>query len=93
MLDVLILQIKTGNEGLNLQEYSEVYFVTPNWNPKVEEQAIARCHRLGQTKKVSVFRFVMNSFDEQSKTQNIEMYSEFVQNEKRDIESSINKIK
>mgnify|MGYP005647224549 CR=1 FL=1 len=88
-LDVLILQIKTGNEGLNLQEYSEVYFVTPNWNPKVEEQAIARCHRLGQTKKVNVFRFVMNSFDEQLKTQNIEMYSEFVQNEKKDMESSI----
>jgi len=88
-VDVLILQIKTGNEGLNLQEYSEVYFVTPNWNPKVEEQAIARCHRLGQTKKVNVFRFVMNSFDDQLKTQNIEMYSEFVQNEKRDMESSI----
>jgi SNF2 family DNA or RNA helicase len=88
-VDVLILQIKTGNEGLNLQEYSEVYFVTPNWNPKVEEQAIARCHRLGQTKKVNVFRFVMNSFDEQLKTQNIEMYSEFVQNEKIDMESSI----
>ena len=88
-LDVLILQIKTGNEGLNLQEYSEVYFVTPNWNPKVEEQAIARCHRLGQKKKVSVFRFVMGSFDDELRTKNIEMYSEFIQQEKREIEDRL----
>ena len=88
-LDVLILQIKTGNEGLNLQEYSEVYFVTPNWNPKVEEQAIARCHRLGQKKKVSVFRFVMGSFDDELRTKNIEMHSEFVQQEKREIENKL----
>ena len=58
--DVLILQIRTGCEGLNLQEYSDVYFVTPHWNPAVEEQAIGRCHRIGQTKRVRVFRFVMN---------------------------------
>jgi len=85
----LILQIKTGNEGLNLQEYSEVYFVTPNWNPKVEEQAIARCHRLGQKKEVSVFRFVMGSFDDELRTKNIEMYSEFIQQEKREIEDRL----
>jgi SNF2 family DNA or RNA helicase len=49
--DVLILQIQTGCEGLNLQEnYSEIYFVSPHWNPAVEEQAIARCHRIGQQK-------------------------------------------
>jgi SNF2 family DNA or RNA helicase len=59
--DVLLLQIRTGCEGLNLQEYSDVYFVTPHWNPAVEEQAIGRCHRIGQTKRVRVFRFVMNN--------------------------------
>jgi SNF2 family DNA or RNA helicase len=85
-IDVLIIQIKTGNEGLNLQEYNEVYFITPHWNPQVEEQAIARCHRLGQKKKVNVFRFVMNGFDEDMKTQNIEMYSEIIQQNKREIE-------
>ena len=81
-LDVLILQIKTGNEGLNLQQYNEVYFVTPEWNPKLEEQAIARCHRIGQTKQVHVFRFIMDSFDEKQKTNNIEMYTETVQENK-----------
>jgi hypothetical protein len=58
--DVLLLQIQTCCEGLNLQEfYSEIYFVTPHWNPSVESQAIARCHRMGQTKPVHVFRFLM----------------------------------
>ena len=61
--DVLILQIQTGCEGLNLQEhYSEVYFVSPNWNPAVEEQAVARCHRIGQKKNVNVYRFEMVPF-------------------------------
>jgi len=88
-LDVLILQIKTGNEGLNLQEYNEVYFVTPNWNPKVEDQAVARCHRLGQKKEVSVFRFVMNSFDNELKTKNIEMHTESIQTNKIEVESNV----
>lgn len=60
--DVIILQIQTCCEGLNLQDkYSEVYFISPHWNPAVEDQAIARCHRIGQKKEVSVFRFVMSS--------------------------------
>jgi SNF2 family DNA or RNA helicase len=63
--EVLILQIQTCCEGLNLQEhYSEVYFVSPHWNPAVEEQAIARCHRIGQKKEVVVHRFAMESFDQ-----------------------------
>ena len=63
--DALILQIQTGCEGLNLQEYySEIYFVSPHWNPAVEDQAIARCHRIGQTKSVNVFRFHMQPFDQ-----------------------------
>ena len=59
---VLILQIRTCSEGLNLQSYSDVYFVSPHWNPCVEDQAIARCYRLGQTSQVRVFRFYMSDF-------------------------------
>lgn len=88
-LDVLILQIKTGNEGLNLQKYNEVYFVTPDWNPKMEEQAIARCHRIGQKKQVYVFRFVMRSFDEMNKTRNIDMYTETIQEHKIGIDTKV----
>jgi superfamily II DNA or RNA helicase len=61
-IDVLILQIQTCCEGLNLQQFSEVYFVSPDWNPSVEDQAVARCHRFGQTEPVVVFRFVMAPF-------------------------------
>jgi SNF2 family DNA or RNA helicase len=57
---VIIIQIQTGCEGLNLQDYfNEVYFVSPNWNPCIEDQAIARCHRIGQQKKVFVYKFEM----------------------------------
>jgi SNF2 family DNA or RNA helicase len=61
--EALVLQIQTGCEGLNLQEnYSEIYFISPHWNPAVEDQAIARCHRIGQTKPVYVQRFEMSPF-------------------------------
>ena len=60
--DAIILQIQVGCEGLNLQQnYSEVYFVSPHWNPSIEDQAIARCHRIGQLNNVSVFRFTMDT--------------------------------
>lgn len=63
-IDVLIIQIQSGNEGLNLQNnFSEIYFVSPNWNPFIEDQAIARCHRIGQENNVEVFKFEMQGFD------------------------------
>lgn len=87
--EVLILQINTGCEGLNLQEnYSEIYFVSPHWNPCVEEQAVARCHRIGQTKPVFVKRFKMSGFvDHEQKQQpiNIDMHVSHVQDAKREI--------
>jgi SNF2 family DNA or RNA helicase len=62
--EALILQIQTGCEGLNLQEnYSEIYFTSPHWNPAIEDQAVARCHRIGQKNKVYVERFEMSKFD------------------------------
>ena len=63
--DALVLQIQTGSEGLNLQEhYSEIYFIAPHWNPAIEDQAIARCHRIGQKNPVDIFKFGMNGFTE-----------------------------
>lgn len=68
--DVLILQIQTGCEGLNLQEnFSEIYFVSPHWNPAIEDQAIARCYRIGQTRPVVVYRFVMEELRIQEEDQ------------------------
>jgi SNF2 family DNA or RNA helicase len=86
--DALILQIQTGCEGLNLQDnYSEIYFVSPHWNPSVEDQAIARCHRIGQTKPVYVKRFEMAKFDRDEgqtmDTVTIDSYVSTVQDKKR----------
>jgi len=95
--EALILQIQTGCEGLNLQEkYSEIYFISPHWNPAVEDQAIARCHRIGQTKPVYVERFEMNAFpsreeiiEEQIETVTVDNYVGGVQDVKRYIASRI----
>jgi SNF2 family DNA or RNA helicase len=91
--DVIILQIQTGCEGLNLQKYfSEIYFVSPHWNPAVEDQAIARCHRIGQELEVNVFRFEMEGFDKMDdqvfKPITLEKYVNRVQGSKRDIANS-----
>ena len=83
--DVLILQINTGCEGLNLQQFNEIYFISPHWNPAVEDQAIARCYRIGQKKTTEVFRFVMGGFDGDEETTTLDQYSVEVQNVKRDV--------
>jgi len=91
--EVLILQIQTGCEGLNLQEnYSEIYFISPHWNPAIEDQAIARCHRIGQTKDVFVQRFEMSSFfDPDILTRTVDNYVQAVQVNKRNIANEIYK--
>ena len=86
--DVLILQIQTGCEGLNLQQFKEVYFVSPHWNPAIEDQAVARCHRIGQDAAVDVFRFTMKNFG--SSTVNIEAHSTNLQETKREIVETFN---
>jgi SNF2 family DNA or RNA helicase len=89
--EVLILQIQTGCEGLNLQEkYSEIYFVSPHWNPAVEDQAIARCHRIGQTKDVKVYRFNMENFDiTNNNEKTLDNHILRVQGDKRTIADSV----
>ena len=61
-VDILLAQIKMCREGLNLQDhYSEAYFPSPNFNPATEQQAIARCWRMGQQKEVHVFRYILGA--------------------------------
>ena len=55
---VLLLSLKAGGVGLNLTAASRVHILDPWWNPSVEEQAMDRVHRLGQTKAVTVRRYV-----------------------------------
>jgi hypothetical protein len=56
---VFVVSLKAGGLGLNLTAASLVILCDPWWNPSVEEQAIDRCHRLGQTRAVEVVRLVV----------------------------------
>lgn len=61
---VLFIGYKTGSEGLNVQSANHVIFLEPWWCPAVQDQAIARAHRMGQTKDVHVYDLVVeNSLD------------------------------
>ncbi|KAL4512333.1 hypothetical protein ABPG72_005335 [Tetrahymena utriculariae] len=55
---VFMISLKAGGVGLNLVKANHVLMVDPWWNPAVEEQAIERCHRIGQKKEVFVTRFI-----------------------------------
>ncbi|MDE0319390.1 MAG: SNF2-related protein [Acidimicrobiaceae bacterium] len=62
---VLVSQIEAGGVGLNIQAASVVVLTEPQWKPSTEDQAIARCHRLGQVRPVEVHRLLTeNSVDE-----------------------------
>ncbi|SFQ26793.1 DEAD/DEAH box helicase [Hymenobacter arizonensis] len=55
---VFLISLKAGGTGLNLPAADYVYLVDPWWNPAVENQAIDRSHRIGQTKKVVAVRLI-----------------------------------
>jgi hypothetical protein len=57
---ILVMTLKTGGVGLNLTKASYVFHLEPWWNPSVENQATDRAHRLGQSKAVQVFRYIMH---------------------------------
>lgn len=56
---VFLISLKAGGVGLNLTEANHVFLCDPWWNPAIEQQAIDRVHRLGQTKPVTVTRYVV----------------------------------
>ena len=57
-VNTFLLSIKAGGVGLNLTEADYVYIIDPWWNPAVEKQAVNRAHRIGQDKKVMVYRYI-----------------------------------
>ncbi len=57
---VMLMTLKTGGVGLNLTKASYVFHLEPWWNPAVENQATDRTHRIGQTKPVQVYRYIMS---------------------------------
>ena len=55
---VFLISLKAGGMGLNLTAADYVYIMDPWWNPAVEQQAIDRTHRIGQTKNIFAYRFI-----------------------------------
>ncbi len=55
---VFLISLKAGGVGLNLTAADYVYIVDPWWNPAVEQQAIDRTHRIGQTKSIFAYRMI-----------------------------------
>ena len=57
--NVLLLSLRAGNAGLTLTCANHVFIMDPFWNPFVEEQAMGRAHRIGQTREVFVHRVLI----------------------------------
>jgi SNF2 family DNA or RNA helicase len=55
---VFLISLKAGGVGLTLTEADYVFVLDPWWNPAAEAQAVDRAHRIGQEKRVHVYRLV-----------------------------------
>ena len=55
---VLLLSLKAGGVGLNLTAANHLLLLDPAWNPACEWQCFDRTHRMGQTKDVTIYKFI-----------------------------------
>lgn len=79
-ISFFLVSLKAGGVGLNLTAADYVFLIDPWWNPAAELQAEDRAHRIGQTKSVFVYRFIMKD--------TIEEKVLILQNKKRAIANS-----
>lgn len=89
----LILSLKAGGVGLNLQEASYVFHVDRWWNPAIERQAEDRTHRMGQVVPVTVFKYTCENTIEE-RIQNIlarkqQIFDEIVDDVSLDVASRL----
>ncbi|MBN1327548.1 MAG: ATP-dependent helicase [Candidatus Cloacimonetes bacterium] len=81
---IFLISIKTGGFGINLTSADTVIIVDPWWNPMGENQAIDRAHRIGQTKKVMVYKMITkNTIEEkilQLQYNKREMFDNLIEN-------------
>jgi len=57
-MKIFLISLKAGGVGLNLTAADYVFILDPWWNPAAEQQAIDRAHRIGQDKKVFIYKFI-----------------------------------
>jgi len=78
---LFLLSLKAGGVGLNLTAADYVFILDPWWNPAVEAQAVDRAHRIGQSKRVFVYRLLCRD--------SVEQKVAALQETKRDLAASI----
>ncbi|KAA8518827.1 hypothetical protein F0562_016399 [Nyssa sinensis] len=66
MLDILEAFINFGGVGINLVGADTVIFYDSDWNPAMDQQAQDRCHRIGQTREVHIYRLISESTIEEN---------------------------
>lgn len=63
---LFILSTRSGGVGINLVGADTVIFYDSDWNPAMDQQAQDRCHRIGQTREVHIYRLVSHSTIEEN---------------------------
>ncbi len=61
-----ISSTRSGGLGINLTGANVVIFYDTDWNPAMDKQAQDRCHRIGQTRNVSIYRLISESTIEEN---------------------------
>ena len=80
---VILVSIGAGACGISLQEGSETVMMTePNYNPFMDKQAHERVHRMGQTKQVKVYSYIVNN--------SVEIWMDSLRNKKLSLASKCN---
>lgn len=69
---VLLAQISSGGTGLNIQSASVVVICEPQFKPSIENQAISRAYRMGQSRNVLVYRLLCENTAEESMMRTLE---------------------
>ena len=76
-IKVILVSISCGGQGLDLTAANHAFILEPQWNPMLEEQAMARVHRLGQKKPVTLVRLVVKDTWEE-KISNVQERKKFL---------------
>jgi E1A-binding protein p400 len=63
---IFILSTRSGGVGINLVGADTVIFYDSDWNPAMDQQAQDRCHRIGQTREVHIYRLISESTIEEN---------------------------
>jgi hypothetical protein len=65
-LFLFILSTRSGGVGINLTGADTVIFYDSDWNPAIDAQAQDRCHRIGQTRDVHIYRLISQATIEEN---------------------------